>query len=251
MFKKTLRLTDRVYPVAAVLVLLCLWQIIVSLAQLPSYILPSPVAVIQALVSDFPLIAAHTKVTLIEAATGFSLSVALAFILSIIMDNFTIVKKSFYPILIISQTVPIIALTPILIVWFGFGMLTKVLVIILVCFFPIAVSLVDGFAKVDRDYLNLFRSYGASRIQVFFHLKLPAAAVNFFSGLKIAATYTIMAAVISEWQGGVKGIGVYMVRAKKAYTLDKVFASILVITLVSVLLIYLIDYVSKKVTHWK
>ncbi|WP_411343306.1 ABC transporter permease [Paenibacillus sp. WLX1005] len=251
MLQSSLRRTDRIYPLAAVIVLIGLWQAIVSLAHIPAYVLPSPLDVVRALGSDLGLIADHTKVTLLEAVIGFSLSIVLAFLLSIVMDSFAPVQKSLYPILIISQTVPIIALTPLMIVWFGFGILSKVLVIILVCFFPIAVSLADGFRKVDQDYLNLFRSLGASRIQVFLHLKLPAAAVNFFSGLKIAATYTIMAAVIAEWQGGMQGIGVYMVRAKKAYALDKVFASIVVIVIVSMLIIYLIEYISKKVTHWK
>lgn len=244
-------LENKLYPAATIVIALCIWQIVVAAAKIPMYILPSPAAVVHALFDDFSLIASHAGVTLLESFLGFASSVVLAFILSVVMDNYAPVKKSLYPILIISQTVPIIALTPILIIWFGFGILTKVLVIILVCFFPITISLVDGFDSVDKEYMKLFRSLHATRLQIFVHLKLPYAMVNFFSGLKIAATYTIMAAVIGEWQGGIKGIGVYMVRAKKAYLLDKVFASILVIVIISVALIYVIDHISRKVTHWK
>jgi ABC-type nitrate/sulfonate/bicarbonate transport system permease component len=167
------------------------------------------------------------------------------------MDSFGIIKKSIYPILIISQTIPTIAIAPLFIIWFGFGVLPKIIVVIMVCFFPIVISLVDGFEKIDRDYISLFRTMKSSRLQTFYHLKLPYALVNFFSGLKIAATYMIMSAVIGEWLGGDKGIGVYMVRAKSAYALDKVFASILVIVFVSILIIYVIDFVGKKIIHWK
>ncbi|MFF2093107.1 ABC transporter permease [Paenibacillus sp. NPDC058174] len=245
------KLDQRIYPIATLFLAVILWQLIVTLAHIPLYILPSPLDTVNALVSDFGAIAGHVGTTLYESVLGFALSIALAFVLGILMDSFQVVKKSIYPILIVSQTIPTIALTPLLIVWFGFGILPKILIIVMVCFFPICISLVDGFEKVDKDYLNLFHSYKASKLQTFIHLKFPYALVNLFSGLKIAATYMIMAAIIGEWQGGTKGIGVYMVRTKNAYALDKVFAAILVIVIVSVAFIYVINYVAKKTTHWK
>jgi len=245
------KLDKRLYPVATLLFAVIAWQLIVTVTRVPLYILPSPVDTVKALINDFSTIAGHIGVTLYESVLGFSLSIALALVLGILMDSFDVVKKSLYPILIVSQTIPTIALTPLFIVWFGFGILPKILIIVMVCFFPICISLVDGFDKVDKDYLNLFHSYKASKLQTFIHLKFPYALVNFFSGLKIAATYMIMAAIIGEWQGGTKGIGVYMVRTKNAYTLDKVFAAILVIVLVSVAFIYLINFIAKKTTHWK
>ncbi|MFF2907556.1 ABC transporter permease [Paenibacillus sp. NPDC057934] len=248
---KLKKIDERIYPIATLLIAVIVWQLIVSLNHVPLYILPSPLATVSALIGDFGTIAGHVGTTLYESVLGFVLSIALAFVLGILMDSFVVIKKSLYPILIVSQTIPTIALTPLLIVWFGFGILPKILIIVMVCFFPICISLVDGFEKVDKDYLNLFHSYKASKLQTFIHLKLPYAMVNFFSGLKIAATYMIMAAIIGEWQGGTKGIGVYMVRTKNAYALDKVFASILVIVIISVGFIYLINYISKKTTHWK
>ncbi|MFE4711659.1 ABC transporter permease [Bacillus sp. FJAT-27264] len=248
---KLKKIDERIYPIATLLIAVIVWQLIVTLNHVPLYILPSPLATVSALISDFGTIAGHVGTTLYESVLGFALSIALAFVLGILMDSFVVIKKSLYPILIVSQTIPTIALTPLLIVWFGFGILPKILIIVMVCFFPICISLVDGFEKVDKDYLNLFHSYKASKLQTFIHLKLPYAMVNFFSGLKIAATYMIMAAIIGEWQGGTKGIGVYMVRTKNAYALDKVFASILVIVIISVGFIYLINYISKKTTHWK
>jgi ABC-type nitrate/sulfonate/bicarbonate transport system permease component len=251
LMNRFMKFDQRLYPVVTLLIAVLLWQFIVTFAGIPLYILPSPLETIHALFDDFTTIAGHVGVTLYESIFGFALSITLAFILGILMDSFPIIKKSLYPILIVSQTIPTIALTPLLIVWFGFGILPKVLIIVMVCFFPICISLVDGFEKVDKDYLNLFRTYRASKLQTFVHLKLPYALVNFFSGLKIAATYMIMAAIIGEWQGGTKGIGVYMVRTKNAYALDKVFAAIFVIVIISVAFIYLINYIAKKTTHWK
>ncbi|WP_419959914.1 ABC transporter permease [Psychrobacillus sp. BM2] len=245
------RLQNNLYPLLTIVFVLVAWQMTVVIWNIPNYILPAPTNVVSALTSDLPTILDHTKITVIESFLGFILAILLAFLLSVLMDSFTIVKKSLYPLLIISQTVPTIAIAPIIMIWFGFGILPKVLIIVLVCFFPIAVSLIDGFQKVDQDFINLFKTMKANKMQVLFHLKLPSAMVNFFSGLKIAATYMIMTAVISEWMGGLKGIGVYMVRAKSAYELDKMFASIFVIVILSIIVIYLIDLCAKKVTHWE
>ena len=245
-----MKFRDSFYPLASTVTVLVIWEAIVHLFDVSGYILPAPSDVVVALIKDFDVLMGHTGYTLVEAFLGFAGAIILAYALAILMDSFIVVKKSLYPLLIISQTVPTIALAPIVMIWFGFGIFPKVLLIIIVCFFPIAVSLIDGFEKVDRDYLNLFKTMKASRFQTLVHLKLPYAMVNFFSGLKIAATYMIMTAVISEWQGGLKGIGVYMVRAKSAYALDKMFASIVIIVLLSIIIIYAIDVVAKRVTKW-
>lgn len=249
--KRLKNIECKIYPIATIIIIILLWQFVVSFRNIPQYILPSPIKIISTLVKDFNIIIAHSEITLYESLIGFILSLVLSFILAVIMDGFEIVKKSLYPILVISQTIPTIAIAPLFIIWFGFGTVPKIIVVIMVCFFPIVISLVDGFEKVDRDYINFFNSIKASKLQTFYHLKLPYAMVNLFSGLKIAATYMIMAAVIGEWLGGDRGIGVYMLRSKNAYALDKVFASILVIVIISILIIYIIDFVGKKIIHWK
>lgn len=249
--KKSKNIEDKLYPIAAIIIILVLWQFITDIKHVPQYILPSPAKIVNTLIKDFSIIMGHTKVTLYESFIGFALSIIFSFILAVLMDSFKIIKKSIYPILVISQTIPTIAIAPLFIIWFGFGTLPKIIVVIMVCFFPIVISLVDGFEKIDRDYISLFKTMKASKLQSFYHLKLPYAMVNLFSGLKIAATYMIMSAVIGEWLGGDKGIGVYMVRSKNAYALDKVFASILIIVIVSILIIYIIDFIAKKIIHWK
>lgn len=249
--KKLESIESKLYPIATIIIIIALWQAIVTLENVPQYILPSPLKIVNTLFKEIDTIAVHTKVTLYESFVGFVISIILSFILAILMDSFSILKKSIYPILVISQTIPTIAIAPLFIIWFGFGPLPKIIVVVMVCFFPIVISLVDGFEKIDRDYINLFHTFKASKLQTFYHLKLPYAMVNLFSGLKIAATYMIMSAVIGEWLGGDQGIGVYMVRAKSAYALDKVFAAILVIVFVSILIIYIIDFIGKKIVHWK
>ncbi|ALU37319.1 ABC transporter permease [Clostridium autoethanogenum] len=249
--EKTKNIQSKIYPIATIIIVVIIWQLTINLAHVPQYIIPSPLDILKTLVSDFQNIMENTETTLYESFIGFFISIIFSFILAIIMDSFEIVRKSIYPILLISQTIPTIAIAPLFIIWFGFGVLPKIIVVVMVCFFPIVVSLVDGFEKVDRDYINLFSTMKASKLQTFYHLKLPYAMVNFFSGLKIAATYMIMSAIIGEWLGGDNGIGVYMVRAKNAYQLDKVFASILVIVIVSIIIIYIIDFIGKKIIHWK
>lgn len=242
---------NKLYPIITLVAALLLWQVIVDAKNVPAYIVPSPTSIVKTLISDFKVIMDNTKLTIYESIVGFVISIVLSFVLAVLMDSFKILRKSLYPILVISQTIPTIAIAPLFIIWFGFGPMPKIIVVIITCFFPIVISLIDGFEKVDRDYINLFRTMKASRLQTFYHLKLPYAMVNLFSGLKIAATYMVMASVIGEWLGGDSGIGVYMVRAKSAYALDKVFAAIIVIVLISIIIIYIIDFISKRLIHWK
>lgn len=205
----------------------------------------------KSLFHDAELIWMHTKVTLYEAFLGFGLAIVSAFILAIIMDSFDLVKKAFYPLLVISQTIPTIAIAPILIIWFGFGTLPKVLVVLMACFFPIIINLIDGLDNIDPDYLRLFELMEATKLQTFRHLKGPVAMVHLLSGIKISASYMVVSAIIAEWLGGEKGLGVYMVRAKNSYALDKVFASIIVIIVISLITIYFINFIGNHLIRLK
>jgi ABC-type nitrate/sulfonate/bicarbonate transport system permease component len=245
------RKTDPLYPAATIIIIVAAWEIIVRAANVPGYILPAPSKVAHAFVSDIELIMHHAGATLVEAAAGLSLAVAIALATAVLMDNSAVARKSFYPLLIISQTIPVIAVAPILVIWFGFGYLPKIIIIVLMCFFPICVSLTDGFSQVDRDLLDYFRVIKATKPQVYRHLKFPNAAPYFFAGLKIAVTYTVMAAVIAEWLGGNVGIGVYMLRAKQSFSLDRMFAAILLVVAVSLLLIALIGLAERRAVRWR
>ncbi|MBR3385112.1 MAG: ABC transporter permease [Atopobiaceae bacterium] len=238
-------------PAAAVAALLVVWQLACSLGLVPTFLLPSPVAVVQALVKDLPLIVQHSATTLVEAAVGLALGVIIGFAIAVAMDRFEVVYLALEPLMTISQTIPTIAIAPLLVLWFGYGLAPKVILIVLTTFFPVTVSLVSGFRSVDPDVLDLMRTMRASRWQVFWYAKLPAAADQFFSGLKISATYAIVGAVIAEWLGGFSGLGVYMTRVRKSFSYDRMFASIIVISALSLGLMRLVDLIEYLALPWK
>jgi len=234
-----------------VVVLGLFWQWAVVYFQVPEWILPPPGQIGQALLESLSVLRPHIQATLWESLLGFSGAVILAVVLALVMDSSFWLKKAVYPLLIISQTVPIISVAPLFIIWFGYGTLPKVIVVGLVCFFPVVVSLLDGLASVDEDLISLLRTMGASRWQIMKIVKLPGAMSSFFSGLKIAAVYSIMGAVIGEWLGASRGLGVFMVRAQHSFMLDKVFAAIILITVLSMMLFSLVKTAEGIVMPWR
>jgi len=249
--KKWKNIRDKSIPILFILFVTCLWQMIVDLGMIARYILPSPTDIITVGISIFPEITEHIYITLQEASTGLVIAIIFAMILAVMMDNFMIVRKALQPLLVVSQTVPIMVLAPLFVMWFGFGLLPKIMVVVLVCFFPIVVSLLEGLASLDQDVLNLMKSMKAGRWHVFYLAKFPSSLGSFFSGLKIAATYSIIGAVIAEWMGGKSGLGVYMTRVRQSFALDKVFAVILIIILMSIVLFGMIEFIQFLVMPWK
>lgn len=249
--KRFQSITNKIWTFSAVGLLLVLWQAVCSLGLVDSFMLPSPVQVIKALIAEAPALAEHCTVTLSEAGVGLFCGVATGFIIAVIMDRFEPLYKAFYPIIVLTQTVPTVAIAPLLVLWFGYEMMPKIILITLTTFFPIAVGLLDGFRSTDPDSVNLLRAMGAGNGQVFFHIKLPASLPRFFSGLKISASYAVVGAVIAEWLGGFGGLGVYMTRVRKAYAFDKMFAVIILISVISLILMKLVDFLHKKSTPWE
>ena len=237
-------------PIVFFMMIVAGWQYIVDKGIIARYILPSPSDVFLTSFRIFPELKPHIMTTLEEALTGFFIAILLAVILAVLMDSFPLLKKAFYPLFIVSQTIPIIILVPLLVMWFGFDKLPKIIVVILVCFFPIVVNLLEGLESIDKDMLNLFKSMKANYFQIFKFAKFPASLGNFFSGLKIAATYSIMGAVIGEWMGGKDGLGVYMTRVRQSFALDKVFSVIVVIVLLSLLLFKIVELIQYLMMPW-
>jgi len=231
-------------------VLLSVWQLLVALFHIPSWLLPSPSMVGQALWSTKGLLWEHAKFTILETTSGFSLAVVLGIVVSCFMILFPMMKRIFYPFLIFSQTVPLIAIAPLLLLWLGYGLLPKVIIVILVCFFPIAISLLQGLELSDPDLLNLLRSMGASKWQIFTQVRWPHAMPSLFSGLRIAATYSVMAAVIGEWLGASKGLGVYLTRSSNSFLTERVFAAIMAITVLSFFYYAMILLLTKLLLPW-
>lgn len=224
-----------------IFLILILWQILSSVDIVPEYFLPSPFQVVRAFVSDFNLIMRHTGYTLLEAAIGTSLAVALAFVLSILMDNSKGLYKFLYAPIVVTQTIPSVAIAPLLILWLGYYMLPKIVLVILTVFFPILISLLDGYRSVDLDSINLLYAMGAKRWQIYYHVKLPASMSHFFAGLKVSLSYALVSAVVAEWLGGYYGLGVYMTRVRKAFAIDKMFAVVFFVSALSLLLMFAVE----------
>jgi len=239
------------YPAIIFLVfLLAIWQFFVIKLNLPPWLLPSPLQVGEAFWSTGDLLWGHAKITILETTLGFLLAIFLGILASILMTVFPILKRIFYPFLIFSQTVPLVAVAPLLLLWLGYGMLPKIIIVILVCFFPIAINLLQGLELSDRDLLNLLKSMGASDWQIFFRVRWPNALPAFFSGLKISATYSVMAAIIGEWLGASQGLGIYLMRASNNFLTDRVFAAILAITILSFIYYGIIQLLARLLLPW-
>ena len=232
------------------LFLLGVWQIVITAAQVPLWLLPAPTQIVNALWETRQLIWMHTLTTLVETTVGFTLAVVLSLITAGAMTLSPWIKRLLYPFLIISQTVPLIAIAPLLILWLGYGLLPKIMIVIIVCYFPVTISLIEGLELTDIDLLNLLRSMGASRWQMFYMVRWPHALPSFFAGLKIAVTYSVMGAVIAEWLGSSSGLGVYLTRSSHSFLTDRVFAAIFTITALSFLYYALITILARLALPW-
>ncbi|MBQ2902095.1 MAG: ABC transporter permease [Agathobacter sp.] len=250
MKRKSQNITNKIWSCSAIVVILIVWQAVCSLGWIDSFMLPSPIQVVQAFIKEFPTLMEHSFVTLAEAFWGLALGIALGFVMAVLMDQFEAVYKAFYPLIVLTQTVPTVAIAPLLVLWFGYEMTPKVILIVITTFFPIAVGLLNGFRSADKDSIHLLRAMGAGRWQIFRYIKLPGAMSQFFAGLRISASYAVVGAVISEWLGGFSGLGVYMTRVKQAFAFDKMFAVIFLISIISLLLMKGVDYLQKVCMPW-
>lgn len=251
MKKKLPNITNNLWSYSAIAAILVLWQTVSGLGIVESFMLPSPIQVTKAFYTEFPALMEHSVITLSEAFIGLGFGILLGFVSAVLMDHFEILYQAFYPILVLTQTIPTVAIAPLLVLWFGYEMAPKVILIVITTFFPITVGLLTGFQSVDRDAVHLLKAMGAGELQIFRYIKFPGAMAQFFSGLRISASYAVVGAVISEWLGGFGGLGVYMTRVKKAFSFDKMFAVIFLISLISLLLMKAVELLQKKCMPWE
>lgn len=242
---------NKFIPVFSVLMVLVTWEIVVVLFDIEKYILPRPTNVIMKIVDNFDLVVSHAKYTVFEAIIGILGSVIIAVLTAIVLDKIKVIKSFVYPLLTISQTVPLMAIAPLLLIWFGFGVDAKILVVILVCYFPITINIISGFDEIDQDELDLFKVMKASTLNTYIKLKIPYALPYFFSGLKIATTYAVLGALIAEYMGGANGLGIYLIRAMKSFDIEMVFGIIIVIITVTLLLLALVHFIENITIKYK
>lgn len=230
--------------------LLAAWEAYARSLTSGGFVLPAPSRIATALWDQRDLAAQHTLATLGEAAVGFAASLGLAIGAAVLMDLWPTVRRSVYPLLVGSQAVPVLVIAPVLVLWLGFGLAPKVVVIVLLTFFPMAVGLLDGFAGVRAEATELMRSYGASRAQALRLLRWPAALPSFFTGLRIATTYAMLGAVYSEYVGSYDGLGIWILTSGKAFRYDLVFAAVGIVLILSVALFAGVGLLERLVIPW-
>lgn len=250
MTKKLQSITNKTAPVIAVAVIILIWYLCCDAEVVPAYMLPSPTKVLTAFINNFDVMMKQAAVTLQETLYGLLIGIASAFVIAVIMDRFKWLYKAIYPILVVTQTIPTIAIAPLLVLWMGFGMAPKITLVVITTFFPIVIGLLTGFEGVDPDAINLMRAMGANRYQIFRYVKFPNGIASFFSGLRISSAYAVVGAVVSEWLGGFEGLGVYMTRVKKAYAFDKMFAVIVFISAISLILMGIVSLLERAAMPW-
>jgi len=248
-------------PALLIIALIITWQGIVMIFNIPKWLLPSPYDIVLALIGTAAVITPHVQQTIIETGLGLLASLFLGVGFAVLVDLSGMLKKALYPLLVASQTIPILAIAPLLIIWFGYGIMPKIIVVALICFFPITVNMADGLRSADPDLILLLRSMGASRFQIFSKVRLPGSLPSFFSGLKVAITYSVIAAIIGEWVGASKGLGIFMIRSANSFFTDRVFAAILITSFLSIIMFLLVEmieraslpwyYVSRRESTWK
>jgi ABC-type nitrate/sulfonate/bicarbonate transport system permease component len=238
-------------PASLLLLAVLVWQGASSAFRVPSWVLPSPGLILRTLYTDRALLAANAGVTLEETLIGFALALLAGLGLALLVHWSPLAERALWPLLVASQTVPVPAIAPALVIWLGFGLAPKIVVVGLVCFFPIVVATVDGFRSVDRELADALRTLGASPRRIFAEVEWPAAVPSVFSGVKIAITFSVIGAVLGEWVGASAGLGYTMIRASSQLLTARVFAAIAVLSAAAMLLFGLTVLAERRVLRWK
>jgi putative hydroxymethylpyrimidine transport system permease protein len=228
-----------------------IWEVVCRMGGIPDFILPPPTLIFAVAVGQAALLLPHAAATLVEILAGIGLALAVAVPLAVAMHARPAVESALAPFLIASQAVPVFALAPLLVVWLGYGLASKVLMAALIIFFPITISLLEGFKSCDRDYRILFELMGAGPLQALRRLYWPWALPYFFAGLKVGVSVATIGAVIGEWVGAQQGLGYLMIQANARLKVDLVFAAILWLSLMGVGLWALVGVIEKRCLWWK
>lgn len=237
-------------PIVFVAVLILGWYFVAKVSGLGSFVLPSPLDVLQAGWETRTLLLDAIGTTMLATGIGLALALLAGVGLAALMDFWPLAHRALSPVLVVSQTVQILAIAPILVIWFGFGMAPTVSIVVLFCFFPLTISTVGGLASADPELIALLRAMGAKRRQIWRMVRLPSALPSFFTGLRMAVTYSIVAATIGEWVGGSPGLGQYLLRSKNALATDQVFAAMFITSLLSVALFMLVYFIERVTLPW-
>ena len=251
-FGRRLRSVSRKYlsAVALTVALLVAWELIVRLGHVPEYLLPAPTQILADLKTDWVILWPAMLVTLKEVVLGFVIATVAGVGLAVVLHLYGPLRRAMYPILIGSQTIPIVVLAPILVILLGYGILPKLVIVALICFFPIVVNGIDGLRAVDEDFIRMMYTLDATRWGIFRRVEFPGALPSFFSGMRIAATFAAIGAVFGEWSGSNAGLGYVMLEATPNLLTARIFAAILMLTVISLVLFGLVSLLERIAVPW-
>jgi ABC-type nitrate/sulfonate/bicarbonate transport system permease component len=237
-------------PLALLAALLLTWELWVRLRDVQPYVLPPPSRLWPAFWESRSLLAGHLRTTLTETVVGVALGAALGAVLAVAIASAPLLRRALEPVLVASQTIPLIVLAPLLVLWFGFGMAPKIVIVVLIVFFPVAVATTAGLLAADHEQIDLVRSLGAGRRQVLRLVTLPSALPSFFAGLRISSAYAVAGAVYGELIGSSSGLGLFIERSRRSYRVDQVLVAVVVIALLSAALFGLVHLLGRLLTPW-
>ena len=233
------------------LVIIIFWYIICLLFELPSFILPSPDLVAIALFNNFSEILNHSLITLLEILLSLFFGIVLGSFFAVLISLSETLKRWIMPLLLASQSIPVFALAPILVLWFGYGISSKVIIGTIIVFFPIASNFSDALNKIPKEYIHAGQTLGFSKLQIFNLIKLPNALPGLFSGIRVGACFAPIGAVVGEWIGGSQGLGSYMIYSNARLQIDNMFAALIILIVITISLYHLIDLILKKLIWWE
>ena len=242
-----------IYPLISLGILIALWHYVILWLKIPDYLLPAPEAVFSSLWQGFVSgdLWPHIAVTLSETLTGYAIGCSLAIFFGALLAESQLFERFLYPIFIGLQATPKVALGPIILVWFGFGMASKVVLVSLVCFFPLFVNTINGIKRVDPELLDACRAFSASRLYLLLHVKLPAAASSIFSGLQIGVSLALIGAVVGEFLSAQQGLGYLIASASVSMSLSTMFAGVLLLSIIGLLGTWVVRQVHHKIVFWE
>ena len=227
------------------------WQLLVTITQVPPYILPGPLPVALALIEQWPVLLKHLRTTAFEIIAGLLIGTLLGTSCALTMIISPLLKRWMQPVLVISQAIPVFALAPILVLWFGYGMASKIAMAVLIIFFPVAASFYQGMRRTNPDLLELARIMGATRLATLRHIVIPSALPAFGTGLRVAAAVAPIGAIVGEWVGSSSGLGFYMLHANARMQVDVMFAALAMLSLTALLVYFSVDFLLDKIIYWE
>lgn len=237
-------------PVLLLAMLVLLWDVTIRVLKIPPYLIPTPLSVIGQLYKEWPMLWRETLPTLYATLGGFALSALIGVPIAMWIAYSRVVESFVYPLLVFSQSVPKVAIAPLFVVWFGFGVLPKIIVAFLLGFFPVIVATVQGFKSIEPEVIDLARSMGANPFKIFLKFRLPQAMPAIFSGLKVSVTLAVVGAVVGEFVGSNAGLGYVLQKANGNFDLPLMFAGLVILSMIGVLLFLVIELVERWMMPW-